>query len=51
VAQYIRVKWLEKGFNPEDTRLERLVKWAVRFERSQSIIDRLTSGANSDTDN
>ncbi|KAJ7604734.1 hypothetical protein FB45DRAFT_880227 [Roridomyces roridus] len=36
-----------RGLNPEDTKLERLVEWALRFERSQSIIDVQASSSDS----
>ncbi|KAJ6525380.1 hypothetical protein B0H19DRAFT_1008035, partial [Mycena capillaripes] len=38
--QYIRVKWLDRGMSPEDSSLEKLVKWALRFEKSKEALDR-----------
>ncbi|EPQ50089.1 hypothetical protein GLOTRDRAFT_97238 [Gloeophyllum trabeum ATCC 11539] len=34
VHQYIRLKWIDKGYSPEDTSFKKLVKWAIRFEAS-----------------
>ncbi|KAJ6558849.1 hypothetical protein DFH09DRAFT_1317108 [Mycena vulgaris] len=39
VDQYIRVKWLERGMSPEESTLEKLVKWALRFEKSKEALD------------
>ncbi|KAJ7035905.1 hypothetical protein C8F04DRAFT_1340980 [Mycena alexandri] len=38
VQQYIRLIWLERGMSPEESSLDRLTKWAVRFERSQEAL-------------
>ncbi|KAJ7764173.1 hypothetical protein DFH07DRAFT_1016808 [Mycena maculata] len=38
--QYIRAKWLDRGMSPEDTTLDKLSKWATRFEKSKEAMDR-----------
>ncbi|KAJ6450808.1 hypothetical protein C8R45DRAFT_1113931 [Mycena sanguinolenta] len=40
VEHYIRVKWLERGMGPEESGFEKLVKWALRFEKSKEALDR-----------
>jgi hypothetical protein len=35
VEKYIRVKFLDRGMNPDDTSLKSLIKWAVRFETAR----------------
>ncbi|KAF8208397.1 hypothetical protein K438DRAFT_2072545 [Mycena galopus ATCC 62051] len=40
VEHYIRVKWLERGMVPEESGFEKLVKWALRFEKSKEALDR-----------
>ncbi|KAJ7080840.1 hypothetical protein C8R44DRAFT_992383 [Mycena epipterygia] len=40
VQQYLRVKWLDRGMSPEESSLDKLVKWAVRFEKSKEAMDR-----------
>jgi hypothetical protein len=37
-VQYIRVKWLDHGIDPEETSLKRLMKWAVRFEIAKEAV-------------
>ncbi|KAJ7892509.1 hypothetical protein B0H14DRAFT_3684971 [Mycena olivaceomarginata] len=38
--QYIRVKWLDRGMSPEESSLDKLVKWAMRFEKSKEALDK-----------
>lgn len=38
LEQCIHVKWLDVGFNPEDTSFSRLVAWALRFERARKMV-------------
>jgi hypothetical protein len=38
--QYLRVKWLDRGMSPEESSLDKLVKWAIRFEKSKEAMDR-----------
>ncbi|KAJ6533510.1 hypothetical protein B0H19DRAFT_1324230 [Mycena capillaripes] len=39
VEQKIRIRLLDKGMNPEDTSLKRLMKWAVRFETAIEAVE------------
>lgn len=43
VERNIRVKLFDKGMNPEDTSLKRLMKWAVHFERAIEAVEKQIS--------
>jgi hypothetical protein len=41
VEKYIRVKFLDRGTNPDDTSLKRLIKWTMRFEAARKATHNL----------